>query len=431
MYNIDFQKSVLKLMATNVQFSIEYGVNIKQEHFDIQPHRILFNLITDYIYSYEKELDFSNLLIQIEKYVTSNGYGDDTFKVLKVEAKEIYRINISSEDFIKNKIIDFIHRQNMMTALEKSIDILNKDGDINVISSLIDEANSASSINTSLGYTFKDIFKLNSILNERYNPVNLIKTGFYTFDKCCDGGLAPGELHIIQGPAKIGKSTFACNIGANVALQGKNVFHCSFELSKEIILSKYVSRWEKISTSELMSLSNDEYQKRLERLKSLDLGIYVEDWPAGTISAYHIKGWASAIRAKYKVSPDLFIFDYDDLMIPSKGRKGDDYSEAGQIYIEILQLLKYFKCPGIVLAQPNREGINAALEGKTVKSVHLAHAINKSMHCSSISSLNFKGSSDKNGTLYVDLMRRGQGDKYIHLARDLSKSMFWEVAKDI
>lgn len=201
LYTIDFQKSIIKLLCSNVKFVHEYGTLLKDEYFESQPLRILFNIINTYVLTYEKEVSEGDLLVLADEYVLSKGYSSDVFSMLKSEIKEVGKVYIKSEQFIIDQLIKYCKRQELKNAILKSVDILEKDGSSEEVLKLIDNANSIG-FGGNEGLAFSDMLNFPNLYKTKYNPTKLVRTGFNRYDQALGGGYAPGELHILQAPPK-------------------------------------------------------------------------------------------------------------------------------------------------------------------------------------------------------------------------------------
>ena len=375
--------------------------------------------------SYEIEMEFKDCIIKIDDYVMSKGMTDEMFKMLKEEARIIFNLHIKNEKFVIDKVIQFIRRQELKIAILKSIDILEKDGNYDEVLSMIDKAISIGS-GFNEGLSFMDLLKLPLIYKDVYDPSKLVKTGFAHYDAALQGGFAPGEIHILMGSPKIGKSTMGCNIGAHALISGKNVFHCTFEIKSVDVLVKYACRLTGMSYTDFFNCDMVTYTSKIERFKKYEPRLFVNYWPEMTANAMTIRSWISRKRSELKINPNLIIVDYDDLIEPISGPTGDGYNDAGTVYSDLIGLSSYFSAPCVSFAQPRREAWYKAEEGELISAQDLAHSAKKAHKAFSISSLNFKKNNNK-GTLYVDMVRRGESNVYISVEKDLSRALFREA----
>ena len=426
MLNLDFQHKVLKLLATNVKFAQEYGPLLKKQYFDDARCKNIFDLIKNSILSYDKELDKTDVLTLADDYCNSRAYGDETRKDLYEEVKLIFKENINNEQLIIDNFLRFAKQQEFKNALIEGVEILEKNRPYEEALKGIEDAVSIGT-NIDAGLTWNDLKHLPTSLRIKYDPSKLIRTGFHDYDMALQGGMAPGEVHVIQAPPKSGKSTFGCNCGAMALITGKTVYHVTLEISAIDVLHKYAARLTNWSYDDIMKVSDEEYTKRIGRFKEFQQNLFVNYWTEKTITTLGVRAWISRQRSLTGKKPDLIIMDYDDLLSATTGVT-EMYEEAGQIYSDLKQLADYFDCPILTFAQPRRDAwLKYHETGDFITCNELAHSAKKAHKAFSISSLNFKKNSDI-GYLYVDINRRGVSNKKIKLERNLDKAVFMQIA---
>jgi hypothetical protein len=427
MYSLDFQRSVCKMLCENIKFAAHYGELIKVEYFEDESLRIFLPIIKTYVYTYERELDLSNFMVLLDDYIMSHAIAGSQAKTLRIESKNMFRIFIKSEQFIVDKLISFCRRQEMKVALLKSVDILEKDGSYESVLSMIDKAVSIGSMDAE-GMSYDDMEMLPEKYAEIYDPKKLIKTGFKSWDKAMLGGMAPGELHVVQAPPKKGKSSLGAVVGVNNVVAGKVVFHATLEIKTISVGMKYGMIMTGMTVDDIVYKNKELYKKKLKRFEKYNPKFHVNFWVEQTATALDVRAWISRVRSETGDSPDLIIIDYDDCLLPVLGATGEMYEDAGRVYADLIALGDYFKCPILTFAQPQRDAWIAAEDGNLVTHNQLAHSAKKAHRCTSISSLNFTKES-KSGIFYLDINRRGEDNVKIPMKKDLSKCMLWEAKK--
>lgn len=428
LYSIEFQKEVLHLLATNTTFAFNYGSLLRKDYFDAKPTKILFDLITKFVYTYESEVTLSNLLLSIDDFVEQRGFSSELFKLLKNEANQVYNTHITSEQPIIDRILTFARQQALKTAILQSIDILEKGGDYEKVLKLVDDA-VAVGYGADDGSAYSDLKNLASQYRAEYSPSKLVRTGFSTFDNSLMGGMAPGEVHVIIAAPKIGKSTLACNIGTYAMISGKNVYHASLEIKKIDAMAKYAIRMTGLDYKDLMKCPIKEYKEKIQRFDKYKPQLFVNFWPEGSINAITLRSWISRKKSQTGKSPDLIIVDHDDCLLPTAGGDQEDlYNTSGNVYTDLIQLANYFKCSILTFCQPVRDAWNKADQGQLITASDMAHSAKKAHKAFSISSLNFKKGSDQ-GLLYLERSRRGRGEIRIPIERNLGKALIREIPK--
>jgi len=425
LYNAEFQRTVLKLIATNTKIALDYGILLKPEYFESQSLRILFTIINEHVLAYERELSLSDLLVSVDNYTSSHGYSSDVYNLLKDEAKDILRLPIKSESFIVTSLVKFCQRQELKNAMLESVKILDKEGSAEQVLKLIDNAVSVGH-GGSDGYTFQDLLDLPEEYKKRYNPKKLIRTGFNAYDEAMDGGMAPCEVHIFQSGPKGGKTTLGANIGALNLIWGKVVYHITLELPEIDIAARYGTRMSGLTYREMYNLNPELYRQKMQLFEKFKPKLFIKYYLENTVNTITIRSWISRQRSKTGLSPDLIIIDYDDCLLPVSGKKDDLYDNSGEIYADLKGLAEYFSCPLVSFSQPKREAWEKPNNNEILLACDLAHSARKAHRASSISSLNFARGSET-GTLYMDMVRRGEDDIKIPLFRDLSRGRIIEM----
>jgi len=415
----------VRLFCENIRFAMEFISLIEAKHFDVQPLRIIFDLAKKHVLQYETEIDQSTILVMVDGYILSHAMEHATSETLKEEVYNVFHQPISSEEFLMDTLVSFIKRQEMKKALLESVHILEQDGDYERVLKLVDSAVAIGS-GRNKGMNFEDMYNLPEAYRQVYSRDSLISTGIPGYDSFLSGGMAPGELHVIQGPPGQGKSTIACCIGAFNAYIGKAVFHVTLEISEIDVLSKYFCRLTGMTYQELLELKEEDWRPRIEKFRQFRPRLHVKHWPEETVNALQIQGWVSGIRASLGISPDILVIDYDDCLLPVGGKTKDSmYLDSANIYKDLINLGNYFGCPVLTLAQPKREAWDLAAEGHTIMPHHVAHSSKKVHKAWSVSSLNFKP-GENDGYLYGGKVRRGKTARTVPLTRNLEKSYIGE-----
>ena len=176
------------------------------------------------------------------------------------------------------------------------------------------------------------------------------RTGYAGLD-AVTGGLQQGHLVIIAARPGVGKTSFACNIAANMCRVGMTCAYFSIEMSAVEIA-------ERISLSEAMV---DKYKARKDsasaRLvmdaqeKVWNWKLYIDD--RGSLSVGQII--SNAYKYKQRAgSLDCIFIDYLQLMRLPGGKNDSKNERIGEATRGLKILAKEIKCPVVALAQLNR-----------------------------------------------------------------------------
>ena len=187
-------------------------------------------------------------------------------------------------------------------------------------------------------------------------PKNTIYIDFPKFDQMTHG-LKPGEMVLIAARPSVGKTAFALNIAANVAINhGKKVAIFSLEMPADLLAKRilcYISQVESNKMDTRGGLTQTEYKKLYNGYRALLASdIYIDDYsmngPSDVLSKCR--------RLKREKGLDLVIIDYLQLMTASKnGRSAESRQvEVSDMSRKMKIYAKELDCPIILLSQMSR-----------------------------------------------------------------------------
>ncbi len=187
-------------------------------------------------------------------------------------------------------------------------------------------------------------------------PKNTVYTDFPTFDQKTHG-LKPGEMVLIAARPSVGKTAFALNIAANVAMNhGKKVAIFSLEMPADLLATRMLAYVSKVSLTKMKTrgaLTQTDLKKLFNGYKALLASdVYIDDYsmngPADVLSKCR--------RLKREKGLDLVIIDYLQLMTSQKsGRAAESRQvEVSDMSRKMKIYAKELDCPIILLSQMSR-----------------------------------------------------------------------------
>lgn len=187
-------------------------------------------------------------------------------------------------------------------------------------------------------------------------PKNTVYIDFPKFDQMTHG-LKPGEMVLIAARPSVGKTAFALNIAANVAINhGKKVAIFSLEMPADLLAKRmlcYISRVESNKMDTRGGLTQTDYKKLYNGYRALLASdIYIDDYsmngPSDVLSKCR--------RLKREKGLDLVIIDYLQLMTATKnGRAAESRQvEVSDMSRKMKIYAKELECPIILLSQMSR-----------------------------------------------------------------------------
>ena len=175
-----------------------------------------------------------------------------------------------------------------------------------------------------------------------------LRVGYRDLDRRW-GGLRGGDLVIIAGRPKMGKTTLAMAIAENVA-EHENVLVFSLEMSRVQLMDRMGSRFSGIPLSALRSGElTEEHTPKLAIAMSRIAGMNLALDDTGGL---HIADLRSRARARHRKTPiKLVVIDYLQLL-RSDGENQN--LRVAEITAQCKALAKELDCPVILLSQLNR-----------------------------------------------------------------------------
>jgi len=322
---------------------------------------------------------------------------DNENELTAKQVREFYvrsQINPSTDvEYIKDTSLDFCKKQNLKSAMVKSIGLLQ--------SSSFDEISQVINDSLKLGMDNEEGYDWKRDFEERFKPRfrNPMTTGWELIDDICKGGLGQKELGVVIAPTGAGKSMALVHLGTQAIKEGKTVVHYTLELQDTVVASRYDSCLTKIPLQSLTSFKEKIYEEVLE----IEGKLIVKEYPTKTASTQTIRNHLEKLRMR-NIHVDMIIIDYGDLLRPVRYQK-EKRNELESIYEELRGIATEYKAPVWTASQTNRSGLNA--EVITMESI--SEAFNKCFVADFIFSIS-RTVEDKvanSGRLFVAKNRNG------------------------
>ena len=181
------------------------------------------------------------------------------------------------------------------------------------------------------------------------NGVTGIPTGLTELDKKT-GGLQDNDLIIIAARPSVGKTAFALNIAANVALRGKKtVAVFSLEMSREQLMNRLFAAEGGIDSRKLLTgeLSTEDWGKVADLSPIFGASsLYMDDTAGITVAE---------MKAKLRRVRDLGIVVIDYMQLMSSSRRSENrVQEVSEITRSLKIMAKELNVPVITLSQLSR-----------------------------------------------------------------------------
>ena len=255
--------------------------------------------------------------------------------------------DLTDVEYIKDTSLDFCKKQNLKSAMVKSIGLL-QNSSYDEIAQVINDSLRLG-MNNEEGYDWKKDFE------ERFKPKfrNPISTGWDLIDNICKGGLGKKELGVVIAPTGAGKSMVLVHLGTQALKAGKTVVHYTLELQDTVIASRYDSCLTKVPLGNLMSFK----EKIYEEVQDIEGRLIVKEYPTKSATTHTIKTHLEKLKMR-NINVDMIIVDYADLLRPVRSQR-EKRNELETIYEELRGIASEMECPIWTASQTNSSGLNA------------------------------------------------------------------------
>lgn len=352
----------LKVVCTDRSFPLKWYGRIEPTHWQNEWNSLIFRAVSSY---YTRYKDIPTTAILEQELLAHATINDPIREMLQYLHDEVLAQTVSDQDarYIKDQLLTHIqHRDWSAFALECAG--LIRDGSFTDIPKALAKIAGRHTINEiEKEYGEEKVRERSAEEEKEYNVYPSI---YPTFNLNHGGGHVTGTVLAYMGPTGSGKSIMLVNDGANALLQGKNVYHFTFELSKRKTQARYD-----------VVLTGATYKQRKENPAILDntLGalrqkgmgkLFVIERPNGTFSTNDVAACLDEHYMATGVKPDVVILDYMSIMIPNDPGSTDmtnDYSKLKRIAEDIRALAMARKFDIHTALQSNRDSMNKVDSG--------------------------------------------------------------------
>lgn len=430
-FDSGFQSKIAALALRDTSFAQRTDGLIEPDYFENQIEAGLVDVANRYYKRYKKAPTDENTLIRL----IANAVKD---KLIKKEVGVLmmghYRAvlsksDISDRDFVIDEVAVFARHQAVFKAIEASIGHLDK-RNFSDIERALQRAMMVGS-NTDHGiYSYGD--EIENRTEERKEraagrgPLTGVSTGYTRLDEhLYHKGWGYGELSVLMGAAKAGKSTALINFGINAAasVMKFNVLYVTLEVAAKIIADRMDAN---ISNQMMFELGRSFYavQDHVKKWKERAGVFHIIEFPTGSMKVSDLRRIIERKKAE-GIKYDLVIVDYADLMSPER-HMDDKIENSKSVYVGLRGLAMQEHVAMLTATQTNREGAKAAV----AKMTDVAEDFNKIRIADLIISINRTDEEKANNQarLYFAAMRNGPSGFALQITQDVERMVF---AKEI
>jgi archaellum biogenesis ATPase FlaH len=364
--------SLENVIFNNLINNEDYGRKVipflKSEYFQSKTDQVIFELINNYVSSYNAFPTKEVLKIDLSNYV---GISDEQF----VDCKNIIdkipdqSDTLSRIEWLVDQTEAFCQEKAIFNAITKSIEIIgDSSGQLSKgsIPSLLTDA-LAVSFDTSIGHDF--LTDTDSRFEFYHRKEERIAFDIEYLNKITKGGLPRKTLNVILAGTGVGKSLAMCHMASANLLDGKNVLYITMEMAEEKIAERIDANLLNIPLDQLYDIPKDLYDKKINRIREKTVGkLIIKEYPTACAGSANFRHLLNELKIKRNFVPDIIYIDYLNICSSSRIRQGagvNSYTYVKAIAEELRGLAVEFNVPIVTATQTTRGGYDNSDVGLT------------------------------------------------------------------
>ena len=351
---------ILRNLIYNEEYTRKVIPFIKDDYFEEQNQKIIFQEISSFIQEYNKLATKEILSIEVEK---RNDINDSNFKEvvdiissLEDEVGEIDWLIDSTEKWCRDRAI--------YLALMESIQLADGKDESkgrDAIPSILSDALSVS-FDNHVGHDYLQDYEKR--FESYHRKEDRIPFDLEYFNKITKGGLPNKTLNIALAGTGVGKSLFMCHVASSALIEGKNVLYITLEMAEEKIAERIDANLLNVNIQDITDLPKPMFDTKVEDLAKKTQGtLIIKEYPTASAHSGHFKSLLNELALKKSFRPDIIFVDYLNICASSRYRANgnvNSYSYIKAIAEELRGLAVETNLPIVSATQTTRSGYGSS-----------------------------------------------------------------------
>jgi replicative DNA helicase len=351
---------ILRNLIYNEEYSRKVIPFIKDDYFEDQKQKIIFQEISSFIQQYNKLATKEILSIEVEKRSDIN---DTIFKEivdmitsLEDEVGELDWLIDSTEKWCRDRAIYLALMESIQLADGKS-----ESKGRDAIPSILSDALSVS-FDNHVGHDYLQDYE--ERFESYHKKEDRIPFDLEYFNKITKGGLPNKTLNIALAGTGVGKSLFMCHVASSALIEGKNVLYITLEMAEEKIAERIDANLLNINIQDITDLPKPMFNTKVEDLAKKTQGtLIIKEYPTASAHCGHFKSLLNELALKKSFRPDIIFVDYLNICASSRYRANgnvNSYSYIKAIAEELRGLAVEANLPIVSATQTTRSGYGSS-----------------------------------------------------------------------
>jgi len=430
-YDFDqaFQTKILAMALRDEPFMARVEGLIEPQYFEQGAYGYLMDFANQHYQKYRQSPSFAVLTNELRERKSKRLIKDEMLDDIKVALKDIYgEADLSNREYTVQQVEVFAQRRAVEEAIMETATRLDAGESVDDLRSILMRSLEVGAVDGLGGFDLLENLDVRTQERIDEDSGKIEKRGITTGIKQLDAelyqnGWGRGEMGLLMGGPKAGKSIGLMNFGINACRAGHNVLFVSLEVSKKIQADRMDSFMSGIDFR-LVRKEPVRVKKAVkEVLAAPTSGLFkLHEYPNGSFSVSDLRRLIRKYESQ-SVKFDFVVVDYADIMAPeTKGL--EERFQMKEIYGGLRALAQEEDLALLTATQTNREGSKA----KTIKKEHVAEDYNKIRLADVVLSISRPDEADKERLhLYFAAHRNGEEGFYLECVSEYRRMRFIHV----
>ena len=351
---------ILRNLIYNEEYARKVIPFIKDDYFEDQKQKIIFQEISSFIQQYNKLATKEILSIEVEKRSDIN---DTIFKEI-VDMITSLEDEVGELDWLIDSTEKWCRDRAIYLALMESIQLADGKDESkgrDAIPSILSDALSVS-FDNHVGHDYLQDYEKR--FESYHKKEDRIPFDLEYFNKITKGGLPNKTLNIALAGTGVGKSLFMCHVASSALIEGKNVLYITLEMAEEKIAERIDANLLNINIQDITDLPKPMFDTKVEDLAKKTQGtLIIKEYPTASAHCGHFKSLLNELALKKSFRPDIIFIDYLNICASSRYRANgnvNSYSYIKAIAEELRGLAVEANLPIVSATQTTRSGYGSS-----------------------------------------------------------------------
>jgi len=351
---------ILRNLIYNEEYARKVIPFIKDDYFEDQKQKIIFQEISSFIQEYNKLATKEILSIEVEKRSDINDtiFAEivDIISSLEDEVGELDWLIDSTEKWCRDRAIYLALMESIQLADGKD-ESKGRDAIPNILSDAL-----SVSFDNHVGHDYLQDYEKR--FESYHKKEDRIPFDLEYFNKITKGGLPNKTLNIALAGTGVGKSLFMCHVASSALIEGKNVLYITLEMAEEKIAERIDANLLNINIQDITDLPKPMFDTKVEDLAKKTQGtLIIKEYPTASAHCGHFKSLLNELALKKSFRPDIIFIDYLNICASSRYRANgnvNSYSYIKAIAEELRGLAVEANLPIVSATQTTRSGYGSS-----------------------------------------------------------------------